>query len=109
MPRRHRRNDGETLSYVTGLIFGFILSAPVAAWLSPRSGEQTRREIRQRGYIIRRRVGQAVQQVGQLPAQVGQQIGQVQEKVGLGRGESIEDALAEGKAIAAKKRSGSDE
>jgi gas vesicle protein len=105
----NERNGGEAMTYIAGLILGAIISVPIAAWLSPRSGEQTRREIRQRGYIIRRKATQAVQQVGHLPGQaaqqVGQQIEQVGEKVGLRKGDSIEEALEEGRMIAAQRRS----
>jgi len=50
----------ETFNFIAGLILGVILSAPVAAWLSPRSGPEVRQSIVQRGRIVRRRVGQTI-------------------------------------------------
>jgi gas vesicle protein len=124
-----QQRNTEITSYISGLILGLLVSAPIAAWLSPHSGQETRQEIRQQGFIIRRKVGQTVRkpieavqegaeqigaQVGQIPAKVGrqvdqiqdkvgQQIDQIQDKVGQIKGESVEDALAEGKAIAAQR------
>ena len=84
-------NDtGELSSFITGIIMGFLASVPVAAWLSPRSGEEARRSIRQRGVMIRRKAEQTVRK----PL----------EQVERLRGESLDDAIAEGKAIAAQKR-----
>lgn len=129
MAKRKQENTGETSTFISGLILGLLVSAPVAVWLSPRNGSETRQEIRQRGFIIRRKVGQTVRkpieavqegaeqigaQVGQIPGKVSQQVGQIQdkveqqidqlqEKVGQIKGESVEDALAEGKAIAAQR------
>lgn len=118
MAKRKKDNSGEMSTFIGGLVMGLIISAPIAAWLSPRSGTETRQEIRQRGFIIRRKVGQTVRkpidavqegaeqigaQVGQLQDKVGQQIDQLQEKVGQIKGESVEDALAAGKAIAAER------
>lgn len=106
MGTRKQSSDGEIRSYISGLILGFVVSVPLAAWLSPRSGEATRSEIRQRGVIVRRKAGEAAQKVGQLPGQlggqIGQQVGQLQEKAGL-KEESVEDAIAQGQAIAARK------
>jgi len=114
-----RQDDGETMSLIMGLIVGLAISLPIAAWLSPRSGSETRQGIRRRGFIIRHKAGEAMQQVQdqieQIPAQVGQrfenaqhrigdQINQLQEKVADIRGESVEDALEQGRAIAAQKR-----
>ncbi|MCZ7538476.1 MAG: hypothetical protein M5U29_00825 [Anaerolineae bacterium] len=82
-----------TVEFVAGLIVGFVISAPLVAWLSPRSGEETRQAIVQRGLLIRRRVGETVR--GPLE-QVQQQLEQI-------KGESLEDALAEGKTIAARR------
>ncbi|WP_119066842.1 YtxH domain-containing protein [Aggregatilinea lenta] len=120
-------DDGLVLSFIGGLIAGALVSAPVAAWLSPRRGADTRDEIRQRGIIIRRKAVTAVRKpielagdtAGKLQDQVSgavdkvqdqvsgavdkvqDQIGELQDRV---KGESIEDSLEEGKAIAAQKR-----
>jgi gas vesicle protein len=108
MPQR--KGEGETISFVTGLIMGFIVGTPIAAWLSPRSGQETRQGIRQRGVIIRYKAGQVIRkpatQIGQIPDRLGDQINRLQDKIGKVKGESIEDALAEGKAIAAQKKTG---
>ena len=82
-----------TVEFVAGLIIGFVVSAPVVAWLSPRSGAETRQAVVQRGLLIRHRVGETVR--GPLE-QVQQQLEQI-------KGESLEDALEEGKAIAARR------
>jgi gas vesicle protein len=93
MAQRQGQNGGEAFSFVGGLILGFIVSAPIAAWLSPRSGEETRHEMTQRGMIIRRRVGQTIRKP----------LEQVQEQL---KGDSIQEALEEGKTIAARLQSG---
>ncbi len=89
-----RRDTGETFGFVAGLMAGFLLSAPIAAWLAPRSGAQVRETITQRGMIIRRRVGGTVRRP----------VEQVQQQIASMRGESIEDALDEGRALAAQRQ-----
>jgi gas vesicle protein len=89
-----KSSNGETFSFVGGLVFGLMISAPVAAWLSPRSGEETRQSITQRGMIIRRRVGETIRK----PIQ------QVQDQL---KGDSLQEALDEGKTIAARFQSDS--
>jgi len=114
-----RRDEGDTRDFLAGLLLGLLISAPVAAWLSPYSGHTLRKEIRQRGQVIVRRAGQTAQQVGQLPVKLGegvsQQIGQIGEQItgqveqiqGKVRGrDSIDEALEEGRMIAAQRRSG---
>jgi gas vesicle protein len=93
MAQHKGQSGGETFSFVGGLILGFIVSAPIVAWLSPRSGEETRRDITQRGMIIRRRVRQTVRKP----------LEQVQQQL---KGDSIQEALEEGKTIAARLQSG---
>jgi gas vesicle protein len=88
------KSDGETFSFFSGLIVGLVVSAPVAAWLSPRSGEEARHGIVQRGMIVRRRVG----------ATIRKPIQQVQDQL---KGDSLQEALDEGKTIAARLQSGS--
>jgi gas vesicle protein len=89
MAQHRGQNGGEAFSFIGGLILGFIVSAPVAAWLSPRSGEETRQGITQRGIIIRRRVGQTIRKP----------LTQVQEQL---KGDSVQEALEEGRTIAAR-------
>jgi gas vesicle protein len=99
MARRRRDQGGEASSFIGGLILGFIISAPVAAWMSPRSGSETRSEIRQQGIIIRRKT----QRVVRKPIEtIQEQIEQLQAKAGQLKGESVEDALREGRSIAAR-------
>lgn len=86
------RNQDYTVSFVSGLIAGLIISAPVAAWLSPRSGAERRRTITQQGLIIRRKVADSLRKP----------VEQVQEQLEQLKGISVEDALAEGKAIASR-------
>lgn len=80
-------------SFVSGLIVGLVLSAPVAAWLSPRSGAETRQAIVQRGVIMRRRVAETLRKP----------VAQVQEQLEHIKGVSVNDALAEGRTIAMRR------
>ncbi len=91
-----RQRGGETVEFVAGLIVGFIISAPLVAWLSPRSGEETRQTLVQRGLIIRHRVGETVRKP----------LEQVQQQFGQLKGVSVDEALEEGKMIAAQHRAG---
>ena len=86
-------NNSGTFSFVSGLILGFIVSTPVVAWLAPRSGQETREVITQRGVVIRRKV------VDTLRKPVEQVQGQLEQI----KGDSVDDALAEGKALAAQR------
>jgi gas vesicle protein len=88
------KSEGETFSFFSGLVVGLVVSAPIAAWLSPRSGEEARHNIVQRGMIIRRRVGETIRK----PIQ------QVQDQL---KGDSLQEALDEGKSIAARLQSNS--
>lgn len=98
---RKKQREDTTLSLIKGLLLGLTVSAPIAAWLSPRSGKETRRRIFRGGEAIVQKTGDAFGQIGsgvkQLPDQIQQKVGQI-------RGESVEDALEEGKAIAAQRR-----
>lgn len=102
-----RQDDADARSFLGGLLLGLLISAPVAAWLSPYSGHRLRQEIRQRGELIVHRAEETVQQVGQIPArvsdEVSEQVGQLQDKV-RGR-DSLDEALKEGRTIAAQRRS----
>jgi gas vesicle protein len=89
---QQKSGDGASFSFITGLIAGFIISAPIAVWLSPRSGEETREAITQQGTIIRRKVGQTIRQPVEL----------VQSQLDHLKGDSVDEALEEGKAIAAR-------
>lgn len=91
---RPRSSSDEAFSFITGLIAGFIISAPVAAWLSPRSGEETRHAITQQGMIIRRQVGHTLRQPVDL----------IQSQLEQFKGDSVQDALEEGKSIAAQRQ-----
>ena len=76
-----------TGSFIFGLIAGLAVSVPVAIWRSPRSGPETREAIRQQGVLLTRRAGETVlKPIEQL------------------RGDSVADALEEGRAIAAGKQ-----
>jgi gas vesicle protein len=113
MPNKSRDQNGELASFIGGTVLGLIVSAPLAVWLSPRSGQQSRSAIRQRGVLIRRKAGRAIRQpveqvqgqIGQIQERVGSQINQLQDKVESIRGDSTEDAIKEGKTIAAQHRS----
>jgi gas vesicle protein len=86
---KRKRQGGEASSFIGGLILGFIFSAPIAAWLSPRSGGELRQSIVQRGLIMRRRVEKTIRKP----------LEQVQEQL---KGDSVDEALREGKTIAAR-------
>lgn len=83
--------SGETTSFVAGLIAGLLIATPLAVWLSPQSGPATRQAIRQRGLVIRRQAGA----IARKPLE------QVQQQIEHIKGDSIQEALAEGKSIAA--------
>ena len=95
-----KRSSGEGSSFVGGIILGLIVGAPIAAWLSPRSGRETRLKIRQGGTQIAAKAGEIARTPVELAEQVQEKVGQLQDKV---KGESIDDALAEGKSIAAER------
>ncbi len=82
-----------TVEFFAGLLVGLAISLPAVAWLAPRGTDSLREVVVQRGLIIRRRVGEAVRRP---LAQVEQQLERV-------RGESVDEALAEGRAIAARR------
>ncbi len=86
------RNEGDTTSFVTGLLVGLVVSAPVVAWLSPRSGPERRSALTQQTTIIRRKVADTLRKP----------VEQAQEQIEKLKGDSVEDALAEGRAIAAQ-------
>lgn len=101
MLRQKQRRDDEKQSFISGLIAGLAIGIPIAVWMTPHSGSETRQNIRQRGVIIRRKAGSIVRK----PIEQAQsQIGQLQDRVEKIKGDSVEDALAEGKAIAAARR-----
>lgn len=81
-----------TISFVTGLLVGFVVSAPVVAWLSPRSGPERRSALNQQTTIIRRKVADTLRKP----------VEQVQEQIENLKGDSVADSLAEGRAIAAQ-------
>jgi len=90
---KQREREGVVRSYLGGLLAGLLISAPIAAWLSPRSGAATREQIVQRGVILRRKASDTVRKP----------IEQVQEKIEDLRGESVEESLAEGRSLAAQR------
>lgn len=87
-----RERPEGAVEFLAGLIVGLAISLPAVAWLAPRGTDYLRDVVVQRGLLVRRRVGQAVRRPLQ---QVEQQLERV-------RGESVEEALAEGRAIAAR-------
>lgn len=94
MSQRRSGSEGEALGFITGLLVGFAMSVPVAAWLSPRSGSELRHALVQRGVIVRRQVGQSVRRP----------LDRVQEQLDQLRSDSVETALDEGKSIAAQQQ-----
>jgi len=94
MSQRRSGSEGEAVGFLTGLVVGFIVSVPVAAWMSPRSGSELRRTMVQRGLIVRRQVGQSIRKP----------LERVQEQLDQLRSDSVATALDEGKSIAAQQQ-----
>ncbi len=90
MKQHSTHNDDTAASFVSGLVLGLLVSAPIAAWLSPRSGPQVRSDIRQRGMVIRRRTAEVIRKP----------ITAIQSQITDLRGDSIADLLDEGKRLA---------
>ncbi len=84
-PRSEQPND--TPTFVVGMMMGFAVGSALAVWMAPRSGKKTRDDIRQNVITLRLRAGNSVKQVV--------------EKV---QGESVEDSIEQGKAIAHQKK-----
>ncbi len=93
-----KQNDEEALSFIGGLIVGFMVSVPLVAWLAPRSAVEMRQQLTQRGLVIRRQVAQTLRKP----------MGHVQEQLAQLKGSGVEDALEEGKALAAKRQQTTD-
>lgn len=78
-------NDAPT--FVFGMMFGFLIGGVIALWMSPRSGRETRTDIRRNVITLRLRAEESVKQV----------VDKVQ-------GETVEDSIEQGKAIAHQKK-----
>ena len=92
------RNDEEALSFIGGLIVGFMVSVPLVAWLAPRSAVEMRESLTQRGVVIRRQIAQTLRKP----------VEQVQGQLTHLKGSAVEEALEEGKALAAQRRQAQD-
>ncbi len=88
------RNDDEAVSFIGGLIVGFMVSVPLIAWLSPRSAVEMRQQLTQRGIVIRRQVTQTLRKP----------VEQVQEQLAHLKGSAVEEALEEGRTLAARRQ-----
>lgn len=77
----------DTPTFVVGMMMGFLLGSILAVWMAPRSGKKTRDDIRHNVITLRLRAGNSVKQVV--------------EKV---QGETVEDSIEQGKAIAHQKK-----
>lgn len=77
----------DTPTFVVGMMMGFVVGSVLAVWMAPRSGRKTRDDIRHNVITLRLRAGNSVKQVV--------------EKV---QGESVEDSIEQGKAIAHQKK-----
>ncbi|MBI5929289.1 MAG: YtxH domain-containing protein [Chloroflexi bacterium] len=77
----------DTPTFVFGMMMGFLVGSILAVWMAPRSGKKTRDDIRHNVITLRLRAGNSVKQVV--------------EKV---QGESVEDSIEQGKAIAHQKK-----
>ncbi len=92
------RNDDEALSFIGGLIVGFMVSVPLVAWLAPRSAVEMRQALTQRGVVIRRQVAQTLRKP----------VVQVQEQLAQLKGSAVEEALEEGRTLAAQRQQAED-
>lgn len=81
------QQPNDTPTFVFGMMVGFAVGSIIAVWMAPRSGKQTRQDIRQNVITLRLRAGNSVKQV----------VDKVQ-------GETVEDSIEQGKAIAHQKR-----
>ncbi len=66
----------EASTFVLGMMIGFVLGSALGLWMAPRSGSATRSDLRMRAQFVAERL----------------------------QGESIEDSLELGRAIAHQKR-----
>ncbi len=71
-----QKDGGGTSTFVFGTLIGMVTGGIAALWMSPRSGEETRDQLRQRFRFVVDRV----------------------------QGESVEDSIEMGKSIAHQKR-----
>ena len=55
-------NGGETGAFLAGFILGGLVGAAVAMIMAPASGEETRRQIRERGIELRDRAEDAAEE-----------------------------------------------
>lgn len=85
MAKDKQHNTG---AVINGLMLGLLVSAPIVAWLSPKSGPE-RRET-----LLR-----SVSNIARKP------LAQVQQQVDRIKGESLTDALDEGRSLAARRAS----
>ncbi len=80
---RHRNDAGEAGLFVVGALLGSLIGAVAGLWFAPRSGEETRREIQERGNELR-------DEIEQVTTEARRKL----------EGESIDDAMEYGKAEA---------
>jgi len=80
---RNRKDGGDAGVFVIGAVLGGLLGAIAAFWFAPQSGEQTRHEIQERGEELR-------DEIEHVTAEARHKI----------EGDSIDDAMAYGKAEA---------
>lgn len=78
-----QKSDSETPTFVFGMILGFVAGSVAALWMAPRSGTESRQEIKNRAQSSVRIISDRVQ------------------------GESVEDSIELGKAIAHQKKADS--
>ncbi len=84
---RQRRDEEEVLPFLIGAILGGLFGAIAAIWFAPQSGKQTRHEIQAKSQEL-------VEGIEQVAEDTRQKI----------EGESIHDAIEEGKAEARRYR-----
>ena len=75
-----QQDNSEAPTFVFGMILGFVVGSITALWMAPRSGNEARQGIRSRAQSSVRIISDRVQ------------------------GESIEDSIELGKAIAHQKK-----
>src|SRR6185295_18241611 len=82
---RHQKDGGDAGLFVVGAVLGGLLGAIAAFWFAPQSGEQTRREIQERGEELR-------DEIEHVTTEARHKI----------EGDSIDEAMEYGKAEARK-------
>ena len=73
------RSDGEIGPFLFGVLLGSLIGAIAALWYSPKSGDEVRRELEQRGSTLRQQIeGESVDEAIQAGKAAARQFNQRQ-------------------------------